>query len=61
MKDSKILEHFFEKQHRQWKKEAYSVLQSASKEFGFSLNPKNHCLDKEKPAKAESKTLNRHG
>jgi len=63
MKDSKILEKFFEKQHRQWKKEAYTVLQSTSKEFGFTLNPKNHCLDKEKPTKVELKTrsLNRHG
>jgi len=63
MKDSKILEKFFEKQHRQWKKEAYTVLQSTSKEFGFSLNPKNHYLDKDKSTKTDSKTksLNRNG
>jgi hypothetical protein len=55
MKDSKILEKFFEQQHRQWKKEAYTVLQSTSKEFGFSLNPKNHCLDKEKTSEVKVK------
>jgi len=48
MKDSKILERFFEKQHRQWKKEAYSVLQSTCKDYGFSLNPKKYEQDKEK-------------
>jgi hypothetical protein len=48
MKDSKILEHFFEKQHRQWKKDICSVYQSTFKEYSLSLNRKNHSLDKEK-------------
>ena len=47
MKDSQILERFFEQQHHRWKREMRLVLKSITKD-NLSPNPENRPQEKEK-------------
>ncbi len=61
MKDSKVLNSFFEKEHHRWKKEVQTVFKTAFKEYGYALNQKNSGSFKNAAASARDKSRNIKG